>query len=141
MDPGTGQVGLRAELPNPGGALLPGLYVRVQIEQAQIGDAVSLPQQAVTRTDRGDSVMVVDTEGKVSPRRVKVGGLQQGQWLILDGLKPGEQVMVDGFQKLRGGAPVKPVPWSPPGSKSAAAAAASSAAPAAAGHTPAAQPK
>jgi membrane fusion protein, multidrug efflux system len=124
VDPTTGQVGLRAELPNPGGALLPGLYVRVQIEQAQVSDAISLPQQAVTRSDRGDSVMVVDAEGKVSPRPVKVGGLQQGQWLILDGLKTGEQVMVDGFQKLRGGAPVKAVPWAPPGSAPPAAAAA-----------------
>lgn len=124
VDPTTGQVGLRAELPNPGGALLPGLYVRVQIEQAQVSDAISLPQQAVTRSDRGDSVMVVDAEGKVSPRPVKVGGLQQGQWLILDGLQAGDQVMVDGFQKLRGGAPVKAVPWSPPGSVPPAAAAA-----------------
>lgn len=124
VDPTTGQVGLRAELPNPGGALLPGLYVRVQIEQAQVSDAISLPQQAVTRSDRGDSVMVVDAEGKVSPRPVKVGGLQQGQWLILDGLQAGDQVMVDGFQKLRGGAPVKAVPWSPPRSVPPAAAAA-----------------
>jgi membrane fusion protein (multidrug efflux system) len=50
-------------------------------------------------------------DGKVGPRPVKVGGEQGGQWVILDGLKAGEQVMVDGFQKLRPDQPVKPVPW------------------------------
>ena len=116
VDATTGQITLRAEVPNPGGALLPGLYVRVRLEQAQAGNAITLPQQAVTRSPQGDSVMVVTADGKVSPRPVKVGGQQNGQWLILDGLKAGEQVMVDGFQKLRGGAPVKPVPWQAPGS-------------------------
>jgi membrane fusion protein (multidrug efflux system) len=61
--------------------------------------------------------MVVGTDGKVQPRPVKVGGQQNAQWVILDGLKAGEQVMVDGFQKLRGDAPVKAVPWQAPGSK------------------------
>ena len=117
VDATTGQITLRAEVPNPGGTLLPGLYVRVRLEQAQAGNAITLPQQAVTRSPQGDSVMVVNAEGKVSPRPVKVGGQQNGQWVILDGLKAGEQVMVDGFQKLRGGAPVKPVPWQAPGSK------------------------
>ena len=70
--------------------------------------------------------MVVGADGKVSPRPVKVGGAQDGQWVVLDGLKAGEQVMVDGFQKLRPGAPVKPVPWQ------RAAAAAPAAAPASA---------
>ena len=116
VDATTGQITLRAEVPNPGGALLPGLYVRVRLEQAQAGNAITLPQQAVTRSPQGDSVMVVTADGKVSPRPVKVGGQQNAQWVILDGLKAGEQVMVDGFQKLRGGAPVKPVPWQAPGS-------------------------
>jgi membrane fusion protein (multidrug efflux system) len=111
VDPGSGQVTLRAEVPNPQGLLLPGMYVRVQLEQAKAGNAILLPQQAVTRSGQGDSVMVVAPDGKVAPRPVKVGGAQNGSWVILDGLKPGEQVMVDGFQKLRPGAPVKPVPW------------------------------
>ena len=123
VDATTGQVTLRAEVPNPDGALLPGLYVRVRLEQATASDAITLPQQAVTRSAQGDSVMVVDGEGKVAPRTVKVGGQQNGQWVVLDGLKTGEQVMVDGFQKLRGGAPVKAVPWTPPGAAPAAAAA------------------
>jgi len=82
----------------------------------------------VTRTPQGDSVMVVGTDGKVAPRPVKVGGQQTGQWVILDGLQNGDQVMVDGFQKLRGGAPVKAVPWQAPGSMPAKAASAPAAA-------------
>jgi membrane fusion protein (multidrug efflux system) len=112
VDATSGQITLRAEVPNPNGTLLPGLYVRVRLEQAKAGNAVLLPQQAVTRSAQGDSVMVVDKEGKVSPRNVKVGTEQNGQWVILDGLKTGEQVIADGFQKLRPGAPVKAVPWS-----------------------------
>ena len=121
VDPTTSQITLRAEVPNPEGALLPGLYVRVRLEQATARDAITLPQQAVTRSARGDTVMVVDAEGKVAPRPVKLGGQQNAQWVVLDGLEAGEQVMVDGFQKLRGGAPVKPVPWVSPGERAASA--------------------
>ena len=115
VDASTGQITLRAELPNPDGTLLPGLYVRVRIEQAQANNAITLPQQTLTRTPQGDSVLVVGADGKVLQRSVKVGDQQGGQWVILDGLKAGEQVIVDGFQKLRPGAPVKPVPWQAPG--------------------------
>ena len=111
VDPSSGQITLRAEVPNPDGLLLPGLYVRVRIEQAQANDAILLPQQAVTRSGQGDSVMVVAADGKVAPRPVKVGTAEGTQWVILDGLQAGEQVMVDGFQKLRGPGPVKAVPW------------------------------
>jgi membrane fusion protein (multidrug efflux system) len=124
VDPTSGQITLRAEVPNPGGLLLPGMYVRVRLEQAETPTGILVPQQAVTRGTSGDSVMVVGGDGKVAPRPVKVGSAAEGgQWVILEGLKPGEMVMVDGFQKLRGNAPVKPVPWQPPGSASAAAAA------------------
>ena len=127
VDATSGQITLRAEVPNPEGALLPGLYVRVRVEQAQAGNAIVLPQQALMRSSQGDTVMVVGANGKVSPRPVKVGGQQRNQWVILDGLQSGEQVMVDGFQKLRGDAPVKPVPWVAPGSKPLAPASAASA--------------
>jgi len=132
VDAATGQVTLRAEVPNPGGALLPGLYVRVRLEQATASDAITLPQQAVTRSAQGDTVSVVGADGKIEKRTVKVGGQQGGKWVVMDGLKAGEQVMVDGFQKLQmtpPGTPVKAVPWTPPG---AAASAASAGAPAAA---------
>jgi membrane fusion protein (multidrug efflux system) len=69
--------------------------------------------------------MVVGADGKVTPRPVKVGTAQGAQWVVMDGLKAGEQVVVDGFQKMRPGAPVKPVPWQP--AASAASAPASSA--------------
>ena len=113
VDPTSGQITLRAEVPNPSGLLLPGMYVRVRLEEAQAEAGIVLPQQAVTRGASGDTVMVVGSDGKVAPRPVKIGSSTNGQWVVLDGLKPGEQVMVDGFQKLRGNAPVKPVPWKP----------------------------
>ena len=128
VDATSGQITLRAEVPNPEGTLLPGLFVRVRLEQAQVSNAITLPQQAVTRSPQGDSVMVVGTDGKVAPRPVKVGSQQRGQWVILDGLQNGDQVMVDGFQKLRGGALVKPVPWQAPGSTPARAGSAPNAA-------------
>ena len=121
VDPTSGQITLRAEVPNPTGLLLPGMYVRVRIEQAETPTGIVVPQQAVTRGTGGDSVMVVGADGKAAPRPVKVGSAAEGgSWVILEGLKPGELVMVDGFQKLRGNAPVKPVPWQPPGSAPAA---------------------
>ena len=116
VDATTGQITLRAEVPNPGGLLLPGLYVRVRLEQAQASNAISLPQQAVTRTGQGDTVMVVSSDGKVTPRPVKIGSAKGAQWVVLEGLQTGEQVMVDGFQKLQmmpPGSAVKPVPWVP----------------------------
>ncbi|MBW0170163.1 MAG: efflux RND transporter periplasmic adaptor subunit [Hydrogenophaga sp.] len=126
VDSATGQVTLRAEVPNPKGTLLPGLYVRVRLEQAKASNAITLPQQAVTRSAQGDTVSVVGADGKIESRQVKVGGQQNGKWVILDGVKAGEQVMVDGFQKLQmmpPGTPVKAVPWQPPGAAPAPAAA------------------
>jgi membrane fusion protein (multidrug efflux system) len=128
VDPTSGQITLRASVPNPTGALLPGMYVRVRLEQAQAEAGIVIPQQAVTRGTGGDTVMVVSADGKVTPRPIKVGSSVNGQWVVLDGLKPGEQVMVDGFQKLRGNATVKAVPWSPPASAAAAPASAASSA-------------
>ena len=125
VDATTGQITLRAEVPNPKGDLLPGLYVRVRLEQAQVANAISLPQQAVTRTQQGDKITVVGADGKLSQRTVKVGAARNNQWVVLEGLKEGEQVMVDGFQKLQmmpPGTPVKAVPWQAPGSAAASAA-------------------
>ncbi|MDM0046926.1 efflux RND transporter periplasmic adaptor subunit [Variovorax dokdonensis] len=132
VDATTGQITLRAELPNTKGTLLPGLYVRVQLEQAQATNAITVPQQAVTRTQEGDSLMVVGDDGKVSPRKVKISAGQDNRWVVLEGLKAGEKVMVDGFQKLQmlpPGTPVKPVPWTPPSAQAAAMPAAGAAQP------------
>ncbi|MGN8082071.1 efflux RND transporter periplasmic adaptor subunit [Variovorax sp. 22077] len=124
VDSTTGQVTLRAEVPNPKGELLPGLYVRVKLEQAQATNAITVPQQAVTRTQQGDTVSVVDKDGKISKRTVKISAAKDNQWVVLDGLKAGEQVMVDGFQKLQmmpPGTPVKAVPWTKPNPNGGAA--------------------
>jgi len=133
VDSSTGQITLRAEVPNPTGDLLPGLYVRVRLEQAQAINALTLPQQAVTRSAQGDTVMVVGDDNKVTPRTIRIGSAKGNTWVVLDGLKTGEKVMVDGFQKLRPGATVKPVPWQPAAARPAgAASAAAASAPAAA---------
>lgn len=111
VDPSTGQITLRAELPNPKGLLLPGLYVRVRLAQAEVDDAVWLPQQAVARGATGESVLVVADDGSVSARPVRLGPTQDGKALVLAGLKAGEKVIVDGLQKTKAGGKARPVPW------------------------------
>lgn len=112
VDPATGQVSLRAEVPNPQGLLLPGMYVRARIQQARVNNAILLPQQAVTRGSKGDSVLVVAPDGSFAPRLVKVGEAQGGSWVIHEGLQPGDQVIVEGVMKLMPGVKtVKAVPW------------------------------
>ncbi len=129
VDATSGQVTLRAEVPNPDGLLLPGQYVRVRLAQAELPAGMLLPQQAVTRSQAGDTVLVVGEGNKPEPRKIAVRSAQGGQWVVTAGLKPGDRVIVDGFQKMFApGAPVNPVPWTPPGAASAPAAAPASAA-------------
>ena len=125
VDASTGQVSLRAELPNPKGLLLPGLFVSVRLVQATSDSAIRLPQQAVTRGPSGDSVLVLGADDKPAPRLVKIGASQGADWVVTGGLAAGERVIVDGVQKLMmmPGAPLKAVPWAPPGAAAAAAAA------------------
>ncbi|MCK6401521.1 MAG: efflux RND transporter periplasmic adaptor subunit [Sphaerotilus natans subsp. sulfidivorans] len=111
VDATSGQVTLRAEVPNPKGTLLPGLFVRVRTAQAEAPRAMLLPQQAVTRGSAGDTVLVVGEGNLPAPRPVKIGGSRGASWVVLDGLKEGERVIVDGFQKMRPKSPVTPVPW------------------------------
>jgi membrane fusion protein (multidrug efflux system) len=133
VDATSGQVTLRAEVPNPEGLLLPGQYVRVRLAQAELPGGFLLPQQAVTRTANGDTVLVVGEGNKPGSRPVKIRQAQGGQWVVTEGLKQGDRVIVDGFQKMFvPGAPVTPVPWTPPAAGAASGAAATSgAAPAA----------
>ena len=127
VDASSGQVQLRAEVPNADGSLLPGQYVRVRLSQAEVPAGILLPQQAVTRAASGDTVLVVGADSKPTPRQVKISAAQGNQWLVVDGLKPGEQVIADGFQKMFvPGAPVKPVPWSPAAPAAPASSAAAS---------------
>ena len=126
VDPGTGQVTLRATVPNPDNALLPGQYVRVRVAQSQVPNGIVVPQQAVTRGGaQGDTLMVVGADNKPAPRTVKIASGQGSNWIVTEGLKEGERVMVDGFQKLQmlpPGTPVKAVPWQPRAQATAAAA-------------------
>lgn len=116
VDPTTGQVSVRAELPNPDGMLLPGMYVRVGLEQAQVDNAVLIPQQSVTRNEKGNFVMIVADDGSVAPRPVQISGSEGSNWIVSSGLKNGEKVMVDGIIKVGMGAKkVTPVPWSADG--------------------------
>jgi len=112
VDPSTGQVTLRAEFPNPKRELLPGMYVRVQIEQGIDVDALAVPLQAIRRDDTGGSqVFVVRPDNRTVARPVRTGHLVDDQWIIEDGIKAGDRVVVEGFQKFVAGDLVKTVPW------------------------------
>src|SRR5690606_2071034 len=102
---------LRAEFPNPDQILLPGMYVRVRVQQGLDEKALLVPQQAVQRTADGLSSLMVVKDGKVQPVAVIVGIEIDGQWIINKGLNPGEVVVVEGFQKNRPGAAVQLMPW------------------------------
>lgn len=121
VDPSTGSVSLRAEVPNPDHLLLPGMYVRVRVEQAVDSHAITVPQRALQRGPQGSFVMVV-RDGKVAVQPVEVDMAQGDVWRVKSGLKGGEQVIVEGLQKIRPDAPVTVVPF---GAAPAAAPAAS----------------
>ena len=124
VDPGTGAVSMRAEFPNPKKELLPGMFVRVRFAQAKADKLITLPQRAVQMTPTGAMVLVVDQDGKVVPRPVKLGGMSGSTWTITGGLAGGEQVIVEGQMKARPGSVVKPVPWTPGAGNGSAAPAA-----------------
>jgi len=112
VDPGTGQISLRAEFPNPDHLLLPGMFVRVSINQGVDENALLIPEQAVQYSSSGAaSVMVVNEEGVVAAVPVRVGANYGERIMITEGLKQGDQVVVEGFQKIGPGATVKPMPW------------------------------
>ncbi|GJD92968.1 efflux RND transporter periplasmic adaptor subunit [Methylobacterium iners] len=109
-DPSTGQVTLRVLFPNPQDELFPGMYVRARIKQGIDTDAIAVPQQAVQRTNDGKSEVWVVREGdKVMLQPVEVGPVVENQWVIREGLKPGDRVVVEGVQKISAGMQVKPV--------------------------------
>jgi membrane fusion protein (multidrug efflux system) len=135
VDPTTGQVNLRAQVDNPDNQILPGQYVRVRLSQAELPAGILVPQQAVTRSNQGDTLSIVSADGKITPRTITIGSQKGANWVVLSGLKEGENVMVDGFQKLQmlpPGTPVKPVQWTPPAAAAPAGATTAAAAPAAA---------
>lgn len=114
-DPSTGQVTLRIEIPNPAGELFPGMYVRARIEQAIDTDAITVPQQAIQRSNDGRAeVWVIGDGDRVALQPVEVGPLIDGAWVIRSGLQPGQRVVVEGFQKFSAGNEVRPVAQSAP---------------------------
>ncbi|MBI1889930.1 MAG: efflux RND transporter periplasmic adaptor subunit [Burkholderiales bacterium] len=114
VDESTGAITLRAEFPNPDRLLLPGMFVRARVEQAVSDNAITVPQQAVVRGPNGATVTVVTPENKAVVRAVKADNSQGDSWIIAEGLKPGERVIVEGFQKVKPDATVKPVEWKNP---------------------------
>ena len=122
VDPGTGQVSLRAKFPNPKVALLPGTYVRVRVAQGTLPGAVVVPAQAIQRSSAGVAqVFVVGGDKAVALRPVRAGALTDAGWIVEDGLKAGETVVVEGFQRIQPGMTVNPMPWH--GARTAAASA------------------
>ncbi|HLR77772.1 MAG TPA: efflux RND transporter periplasmic adaptor subunit [Burkholderiaceae bacterium] len=116
VDPTTAQVSLRAEFDNPDKILLPGMYVRVRLQQGVDENALLVPDQAIQRGADGlNTLMLVSDEGTVQPVAVDTGGKVGTRTIVTKGLQPGDTVIVEGFQKIRPGAPVQPMPWSPQG--------------------------
>jgi membrane fusion protein (multidrug efflux system) len=110
VDAYTGQVTLRGEFPNPKRELLPGMYVRVLIEQGIDSDAIALPQQAIQRNGGGGSeVFLVKDDNRIVVQPVRTGSVQDGQWFVTEGLKAGDKVVVEGFQKFAAGDKVRPM--------------------------------
>ena len=118
VDPTTGSVILRVLFPNPKGVLLPGMFVRAVVEEGVNPKALLVPQQAVSRTPKGDPVaLIVDAEGKVQQRMLTLDRAIGDAWLVSSGLASGERVIVEGMQKVRPGASVKMVPFEAAGAK------------------------
>jgi len=110
VDEATGAVTLRAEFPNPEGTLLPGMFVRAQLDQAVDPRAILVPQQGITHDPRGNAVaMVVNGEGKVESRTVTTLRSVGDKWLISTGLQTGDRLIVQGLSKVKAGDPVKVV--------------------------------
>ena len=112
VDKATGALTVRAEFDNPQRQLLPGMFVRARLETGEQKAALLVPQQAVSRKANGDaSVWLLNSsDNTVNPKSVKTGQAIANQWLISEGLSAGDQIVVDGFQKIKPGAKVKPLP-------------------------------
>ena len=112
VDKATGALTVRAEFDNPQRQLLPGMFVRARLETGEQKAALLVPQQAVSRKANGDaSVWLLNSsENTVNPTVVKTGQAIGNKWLINEGLSAGDQIAVDGFQKIKPGAKVKPLP-------------------------------
>ncbi|WP_144634433.1 efflux RND transporter periplasmic adaptor subunit [Bordetella genomosp. 13] len=123
VDPTTGSVLVRAVFPNPDRQLLPGMYVRARLAEGVAPQGLLVPQRGVTRSPRGEpTAMVVNAENKVELRTLKADRAVGDQWLVTDGVKPGEKVIVEGLQQARPGVEVSAAEWTPPAQAGAPAA-------------------
>jgi membrane fusion protein (multidrug efflux system) len=112
VDETTGSVGLRASVANPDKVLLPGMFVRGQLDLGKNAQALTVPQRAVSRDATGQaSVLVVNSQSQVEQRRIQTDGVSGDKWIVTSGLKAGERVIVEGLQKVRAGAAVAPTPF------------------------------
>ena len=112
VDQSTGSITLRAVFPNPKQVLLPGMFVRAVLEEGVNEQAMLVPQRGVTRNPKGDAMaMVVGADEKVEPRVIKVVRTVGDSWLVSEGLKPGDRVILEGLQRARPGTPVRAVPF------------------------------
>jgi membrane fusion protein (multidrug efflux system) len=128
VDESSGAVSMRAEFPNPNRTLLPGMYVRARLEQGVDNAAITVPQQAVVRSPEGSSVWIVGADNKVQAQPVVANANDGQNWIVSSGLKGGERIIVEGFQKAKPGATVNPQPWKGPAGATATPAAAAAAA-------------
>lgn len=123
VDQGTGTVLLRAVFPNPQHLLLPGMYVHALIQEGINRNGITVPQQAVTRNPHGEpTVLVVEKDNKIALRVIQTGPALGDQWIVNEGIQPGDRVLVDGLQSVRPGATVQPVEARIEGAAGAAAA-------------------
>jgi membrane fusion protein (multidrug efflux system) len=118
----TGTIGLEVLFPNPGNVLRPGQFARVRASLDTLPAALLVPQRAVAEMQGSYSLAVIAGDGKAEIRPVKVGERVGSEWIISEGLKAGEKVVVEGLQKVRAGAPVVARPWTPPAPPNAASA-------------------
>ncbi|HUK86672.1 MAG TPA: efflux RND transporter periplasmic adaptor subunit [Terriglobales bacterium] len=114
VDQKTGTIRIAGAFDNPGGILRPGQFARVRMATSVAKGALLVPQRAVVEIQGTYQVAVVGADNKADIRPVKVGERTGQMWIITAGLKPGEQVIVEGVQKARTGTPVSPKPWNPP---------------------------
>lgn len=121
VDESTGQITLRAAVPNDQNILMPGLYVRVLMDQVAVDNAFVVPQQAVTRGAK-DTVMIVNAQGGMEPREVTVAQQQGANWIVTSGLKDGDKVVVEGISiaGMTGAKKVTPKEWMPSENQAAA---------------------
>lgn len=111
VDQGTGTVTLRAVFSNPRHDLLPGMFVRAILEEGVNEQGILVPQQGVTHDARGQATaLVLGKDGTVEQRVLKLGDAAGDKWVVKSGLNPGDQLIVDGLQKVKPGAPAQAVP-------------------------------